>query len=97
MAGLLPYVLAHAPEIRRIVAASGASNPRIFGSVARGDDGPESDFDILVDYLPGFSLIQLSGLQIDLRELLGRWVDVVVEEGIPEGKRPNILRDAIAL
>ena len=58
----------------------GASNLRVFGSVARGQDGPDSDVDLLVDLAPGTGLIGLSGLQRELSEILGcrstchRWI-----------------------
>jgi predicted nucleotidyltransferase len=49
----------------------------VFGSVARGEDGPRSDIDFLVEFEPGSSLFDLMDLQDDLSELLGRSVDVV--------------------
>jgi len=63
-----------------IVAAAGrhgAGNVRVFGSVARGEDGPDSDVDLLVDPGDEMSLVDLGRLEDELTELLGRPVDVV--------------------
>jgi predicted nucleotidyltransferase len=63
-----------------IVAAArrnGASNVRVFGSVARGEDGPGSDVDLLVDLEPGTGLLSLGRMEVELTELLGRPVDLV--------------------
>ena len=57
----------------QIVAAAdrrGASNIRIFGSVARGDQQSDSDVDFLVDFEPGRSLLDLTGLWLDLEMVL---------------------------
>ncbi len=63
-----------------VVAAAernGASNVRVFGSVARGQDGPDSDVDLLVDPGPEMGLFELARLEIELTEILGRRADVV--------------------
>ena len=70
--------------IVRIAAARGARNVRVFGSVARGEAGADSDVDFLVDMEPGRTVLDLSELILDLQEALGREVDVV-EIG---GRRP---------
>jgi uncharacterized protein len=67
----------HRPEVRRIVAAHGATNARVFGSVARGTDNENSDIDLLVDPLKVFSLFSLADLRLELASLLGFPVDVV--------------------
>ena len=61
----------HREAILKAVAARKACNARVFGSVLRGEDHEGSDLDVLVDPLPGTSLFDLGGLQIDLEELLG--------------------------
>jgi len=81
-------------EILRIAALHGASNVRVFGSVARGDAGASSDIDFLVDMEPGRSLLDRGALIADLRELLGRKVDVVTEEGIYWILKRRILKEA---
>jgi predicted nucleotidyltransferase len=65
-----------------LAARRGARNVRIFGSVARGESGLESDIDLLVKMEEGRSLLDLSALTLDLRELLGLKVDVVSEDGL---------------
>lgn len=54
-----------------------ASRVRLFGSVARGDDRPDSDIDLLVDFAPESSLFDLMRMTRELEELLGHPVDVV--------------------
>jgi predicted nucleotidyltransferase len=68
----------------------------VFGSVARGEDGPRSDIDFLVEFEPGSSLFDLMGLQDDLSELLGRPVDVV-SEGALLDRDGDIRRELIRL
>jgi len=72
----------------------GASNVRVFGSVVRGEAGPASDVDFLVKMDQGRSLIDLSALVVDLRDLLGRKVDVVSEDGLYWLLRRRILKEA---
>ena len=71
----------HRADVRRIVAARGGSEPRIFGSTARGEDGVDSDLDLLVTFPPGTSAWTLTGLELDLEEALGVRVDVVPDSG----------------
>ena len=84
-------------EILRIAAKHGARNVRIFGSVARGQAGAQSDLDVLVDLDPGHSLLDLGGFLMDLQELLGCKVDVVTEKGLRERIRDRVLREAVPL
>ena len=81
-------------EILRIAAKHGARNVRVFGSVARGEAGPDSDIDFLVEMEPGRSLLDLGGLWADLSELLGRKVDIVTERSIYWLLRRRILKEA---
>ena len=83
--------------ILSLAARHGARNVRIFGSAARGDSGPDSDVDFLVDLEPRRSLLDLGGLLMDLRELLGRDVDVVTEPSLHWYIRDRILREAVPL
>jgi hypothetical protein len=84
-------------DILEIAARRGARNVRIFGSAARGDAGPESDVDILVDMEPGRSLFDLGGMLMDLHGLLGCDVDVVTERGLRERIRDRVLKEAVPL
>jgi predicted nucleotidyltransferase len=81
-------------EILRIAASHGAKNVRIFGSVARGDADESSDIDFLVEMEPNRSLLDLGALLTDLRELMGRRVDVVSEQGLYWLLRRRILKEA---
>jgi hypothetical protein len=84
-------------EILSIAAKYGAHNVRIFGSVARGEAGSESDLDVLVELEPGRSLMDHAGLILDLQELLGCQVDVVTEKGLRSRLRERILAEAVTL
>jgi len=77
-----------------LAAKHGALKPRVFGSVARGEAGPQSDIDLLVKMEEGRSLLDLSALTQDLQELLGVKVDVVSEDGIYWLLRRRILKEA---
>src|SRR3989337_371840 len=90
-------VKAKREDILKIAAKHGARNVRVFGSVARGEAGPESDIDLLVDMEPGRSLLDLGGLWSDLNELLGRKVAVVTDNGLRESIRERVLREAVPL
>jgi predicted nucleotidyltransferase len=69
-------------EIREVIARYPVRNPRVFGSVARGEDTEGSDLDILVDPLEGTSLFDLAGLELELTDLLGVEVDVVTPKSL---------------
>jgi len=80
--------------ILQLAAKHGAHNVRVFGSVARHEANDQSDIDFLVDMEPGRSLLDMGGLLMDLRELLGREVDVVTEKGLYWLLRRRILKEA---
>jgi uncharacterized protein len=67
----------------------------IFGSAARGEATPESDVDILLEFLPdsGMSLFRLEDLNRELEELLGRKVDLASKKGLKDRVRPYVMRD----
>ena len=67
--------------ILQLGANYGARNIRVFGSVARGDNGEDSDVDFLVDLDPGRPLFDLGGLLMDLQDQLGVKVDIVTPGG----------------
>jgi len=84
----------------QIIAAAqkrGAHNVRIFGSVARGDQHQNSDVDFLVDFEPGRSLLDLTGLWLDLESVLGCKVDVVSSRGLKPRLASDVTRDAVSL
>ena len=84
-------------EILRRAQQHGAQAVRVFGSVAHGDNDAHSDVDRLVNVRPGRSLLDLSGLLMDLEALLGCRVDVITEKGLRPRLRDRVLREAPAL
>ena len=81
-------------EILETAMRNGAVNVRVFGSVARGDDRPDSDIDFLVNLEPGRSLMDLARLLRELNILLDHPVDVVTEAGLRPRIKPQVLREA---
>jgi predicted nucleotidyltransferase len=86
----------HRSELLAAAARRGASNLRIFGSVARGDDHTGSDVDFLVDFEASRSLVDVAGLILDLQEILGVPVDVI-EASTLRPDDQDILADVLAL
>ena len=84
-------------EILALAAKHKAHNVRVFGSVARGDEGPERDVDLLVDFEDHASLFDQIGLQQDLEELLGRQTDVVEDGFVHWVIRDQVAREARSL
>ena len=84
-------------EILRIAARHGASNVRVFGSVARDEAHRASDIDLLVDFDFDRSLFDHVALIHDLEELLGRKVDVVTDQGLHWSIRDKVLAEAVPL
>jgi len=84
----------HRVTVLALAARRKAANPRLFGSVLHGQAGPSSDFDILVDTLPGATLFDLGGLQADLEDLLGAPVDLLTPEDITPAFRDAVLAEA---
>ena len=84
-------------EILRIAAAHGVRRIRVFGSVARGEAGPDSDVDFLIEVGPQHSPFFPGGLVADLEALLGRRVDVVEPEGLYAPLKTTVLNEAVPL
>ena len=96
---LLSELRAHREQIAAIAARHGASNVRVFGSVARGEATRGSDVDILVDVVPagGFAYFgQLESLREELEALLGLKVDVIDSAALRR-IRERVLHDAVAV
>jgi uncharacterized protein len=83
--------------VRRIAAAHGAGNVRVFGSVGRGERDVSNDLDLLVDMAEGRGLFDLIALSNDLEESLGVDVDVVTEASLSPYIRDRVLDEAVAL
>ena len=81
--------------VRAAAARFRTANPRVFGSVAHGNDADGSDIDLLVDPLPGTTLFDLGGLQVELEELLGVRVDLLTPGDLPARFRAQVLAEAL--
>ena len=82
-------------SIRETIGRFRVENPRLFGSVLHGTDREGSDLDLLVDALPGATLLDLGGLQVALEDLLGVDVQVVTPEDISLRFRSEVLLEAV--
>ena len=84
-------------EILRLAEKHGASNVRVFGSVARGEARPDSDVDFIVSFRPKTSIFDQIGLWQDLQELLGCEIDLIADH--PSGGRVMraALKEAVSL
>ena len=80
--------------IRETASRFRVANPRVFGSVLRGADKDGSDLDLLVDALPGATLFDLGGLQVELESLLGIHVDLLTPSDLPPKVRAKVLAEA---
>ena len=81
-------------EVRAVIARYPVSNPRVFGSVARGEDDEKSDFDLLVDSTERTTLFDLAELEQELSNLLGVRVDVLTPGAIGPRIASSVYRDA---
>ena len=84
-------------RVLEIAGRHGVTEVRVFGSVARQEDRPDSDIDLLVVVGAQPSSWFPAGLVLDLEELLGRRVEVVTEKALDARSRDRVLREAIAL
>ena len=84
----------HRRAIREIVKKYPTVNPRVFGSVLHGTDHEESDLDVLVDALPGATLLDLGDLEADLVQALGTRVEVLTPQDLPHKFRERVLAEA---
>lgn len=89
----------HRPRVAEVLDRYGATNLRMFGSVARGDAGRDSDLDLLVDLVPGRGndLLRVAGLAEELSQLLDLRVDVVAPTLLRDEVSSTALADAIAV
>lgn len=94
---LADRVHTHADEINAAAEVQGVKVLGLFGSVARGEERPDSDVDLLLDVPKGVGLFALGRLASRLRELLGAEVDLVPEAGLKPGIRESVLADLRSL
>ena len=90
-------ILKRREEIIAVAKRHGASELRLFGSIARGDATENSDVDFVVCFESGRSLFDQGGLLMDLRELLGMSVDVVSEGALTGRFGELVRREAVPL
>ena len=83
----------HREAVRQAAQRFRTANPRVFGSVVHGDDSDDSDLDLLVDPLPGATLFDLGGLQVELEEMLGVSVDLLTPGDLPPRLRARVLAE----
>ena len=86
----------HREAILAAAAANKASSIALVGSVARGEDTEDSDYDFLAAFEPGATLFDVGGLLVALEELLGADVDVIDADGV-KPKHRELLAEAITL
>ncbi len=98
-ASLRAAIAGHRDALDTILERYQAANPRLFGSVARGDATSESDIDILVDLIPGEGneILRVAGIAEELSELLGTRVDVVAASLLRDEVSASALADSVAL
>ncbi len=84
-------------HIIQLAAQHGAHNLRVFGSVARGEAGPTSDIDLLVEMDRGRSLLDLIKLSQELEAFLDRKVDILTDEGLSPYLEQRIHAEAVSL
>ena len=84
-------------QIKKVAKKYGASNIRVFGSISRGEETPESDIDLLVDFEADRSLFDLVRLKLELEELLGYKVDLVTEKAMHRLISSRVIKEAIPL
>ena len=95
---LLDHIRAKKSAIDHLGDQFGGKRLRVFGSVARGDEGPDSDIDFVVEFNQGYDLFaQRLPLTRELSDLLGRPVDLIPEHELNRYLRDAILREAIEL
>lgn len=82
-------------EILALARKHGASDLRVFGSVARGEADERSDLDLLVSFDEGRTLLDQIALSQDLEQLLGVHVDVLTVGGLSPYIHDRVLREAV--
>ncbi len=87
----------HRDRIREIALSHHVSDVRVFGSALRGDDGVDSDLDLLVEPTAQTTLMDIGAIRHELKCLLGMEVDVLTPNGLPPKFRDQVLREAVLI
>lgn len=85
----------HRDEVLAAATANGITNVRVFGSVARGDAGEDSDLDLLVDVAPGYGLFALGAFAFAVQDVLQVFTQVVTVAGLKARMRERVLAEAV--
>ena len=93
----IEFLKSRRAEIVAIAERHGASHVRVFGSVARGEAGEESDVDFVVEFESGRSLLDHGALIMDLQDALGCKVDVISARGMRDRLRARVEAEAVAI
>lgn len=94
---MTPAVAEIREQVQDVMRRHGVERASVFGSVARGDVQPASDVDFLVELEEGRTLLDLSGLRLDLEELLEREVDVATPNSLHPQLRESILQQQVRI
>lgn len=87
----------HRPEIRQIIQDNKAKNPRVFGSVIRGEDVEESDLDIIVDPSDELTYVDIDAIMVALEKRFSLKVDIATPNTLPIKFREKVINSAIPL
>jgi len=90
-------LLRHRDRIREIALTHHVSSVSVFGSAARGEDGPDSDLDLLVVPTERTTLLGIGAIRYELKALLGIEVDVITPDGLPPKVRDQVLSEAVPI
>jgi uncharacterized protein len=83
--------------LRMLAQARGVARIEVFGSVARGEDPPDSDVDLLIEPPPGMGLLGMARLQRELEDVLDARVDLIPAAGLKAGVRERAEADKVRL
>ncbi|WP_221177355.1 nucleotidyltransferase family protein [Nocardioides marmoriginsengisoli] len=84
-------------QVIQLVTQAGGSRPRVFGSVATGEDRDGSDIDLLIDLPPTVGLLRVARLERLLSDVLGIPVDIVPKDDLRPDFEDRVLREAVPL
>ncbi len=94
---VLDVILSKSNLVKRLAGLNRIGAVSVFGSVARGDDRPESDIDFLIEALTGATMFDIAAFEIDMETLFDRKVDAVTVGSLEPSRHSRILAEAIAL